>query len=93
LRQTNDDIIQNCHSALANEHWEEIYKQDNINNNFNTFLNTFLIKYENSFPVTQRRYANNVNKWITTEIRIFCKGKRSLYILIKRSHNRAKSIL
>jgi hypothetical protein len=69
LRQINEDTIQNFQLALENENWEEIHKQDNINSKFNAF-NIFLIKYENSFAVTQRRYVNNGNKWITTGIGI-----------------------
>jgi hypothetical protein len=54
LRQIKEDTIQNCQLALENENWEEIQKQDSINNKFNAFLNIFLIRYENSFPETQR---------------------------------------
>jgi len=87
LRQINEDTIQNFQLALENENWEEVYKQDNINSKFSTFLNIFLIKYENSFAVTQRRYVSNGNKWITTGIRISCQCKRSLYMLVQGSHN------
>jgi hypothetical protein len=54
LRQINEDTVQNCRLALENENKEEILKQDNINNKFNAILNIFLIKYEESFPITQR---------------------------------------
>ena len=87
LRQINEDTIQNFKLALENENWEEIYKQDNINSKFTTFLNIFLIKYENSFQIKQRRYVNNGNKWITTGIRISCQCKRRLYMLVQGSHN------
>jgi hypothetical protein len=86
MRQINEDTIQNFQLALENEMCEEIYKQDNINNKFHIF-NIFLIKYENSFPLTQRRYLSNDNKWITAGIRISCKCKRSLYLPVKVSHN------
>ena len=41
VRQANEETIKNCHFALENENWEEVYKQDNINNKFNKFLNIF----------------------------------------------------
>ena len=53
LRQINKDTIQNFELALENDNWKDIYKQDKINNKFGTFLNTFLKKYDNSFPITQ----------------------------------------
>ena len=86
MRQNNKDTIQNFQLELENENCEEIYKQDNINNKFHIY-NIFLIKYENSFPLTQRRYLSNDNKWITTGIRISCKCKWGLYIPGKGSHN------
>lgn len=86
LRQINEDTIQNFQLAIVIEKCEEIYKQDNIYNKFHIF-NIFLIKYETSFPLTQRRYLSNDNKWITTGIRISCKCKRSLYMPVKDSHN------
>jgi hypothetical protein len=72
MRQIKEDTIQNFQLALEIENCEEIYKQDNINNKFH-ILNKFLIKYEQCFPLTQRRYLSNDNKWITTGIRISCK--------------------
>jgi hypothetical protein len=78
--------------AVENEKCEKIYKRNNINNKFHTF-NIFLIKYENSFPITQRKYVNNDNKLITTGIRISCKCKRSLYMPVKGSHNHALKAL
>jgi hypothetical protein len=86
MRQIKEDTIQNFQLALETENCEEIYKQDNINNKFH-ILNIFLIEYENSFPLTQRRYLSNDNKWITTGIRISSKCKRSLYMPVKASHN------
>jgi hypothetical protein len=34
------------------------------------------MEYENSFPITQRRYVNNGSKWLTAGIRIPCKSKK-----------------
>jgi hypothetical protein len=91
MRQINEDTIQNFQLVLENEKCEEIYNQDNINNKFHIF-NIFLIKYENSFPLTQI-YLHNDNKWITTGIKISCKCKRSLYMPVKGLHKScAKSI-
>ena len=72
MRQINKDKIQNFQLALEIEKCEEIYKQDNINN---------------SFPLTQRRYLSNNNKWITKRIKISCNCKRILYMPVKGSHN------
>jgi hypothetical protein len=78
MRQIKEDTIQNFQLALESENCEEIYKQDNINNKFH-ILNIFLIKYENSFPLTQRRYLSNDNKLITTGIKIPVSEKKLTY--------------
>jgi hypothetical protein len=87
VRQINEETIKNFQSELENENWEEVYLQNDVNDKFNIFLNTFLVKYENCFPVTYKRNGYNDNKWIPEGIRISRKRKRSLYILLKESNN------
>ncbi|PNF20445.1 hypothetical protein B7P43_G08125 [Cryptotermes secundus] len=55
---------------------------------FNTFLNTFLKHFYNSFPESSTRHCINNNKaWISSSIKIKCSIKRHLYLNSKESNN------
>ena len=85
FREINEEKIANFQLALQNENWEEVYNQENVNRKFNIFLNTFLLIYENSFPLVFKKKEDITNKWITKGIRVSCKHKRTLYTLVKKS--------
>jgi hypothetical protein len=87
VRQINEETIKNFQLELENENGEEVSLQNDVNDTFNIFHNTLLMKYENCFPVTYKRNGYNGKKWITEGIRTSCKYKRSLYILLKESNN------
>jgi hypothetical protein len=72
---TKDSII-HFQELLTNETWVTIYLNNDIIGIFNAFLNTFLSIFEANFPIT---YINNVrnNGWITKDIKISCRCKRS----------------
>jgi hypothetical protein len=80
------DAIHNFLTDLSYETWDEIYLYDNINQIFNSFLNTFLRLFESSFPM---QYVNRklvYNSWMMNGIRISCKRKQCLYSLLKLSN-------
>jgi hypothetical protein len=52
-----------------------IYEHDDVNDIFNSFLNTFLLIFEHCFPVqylTSKSKSNN-KEWITKGIRVSCR--------------------
>jgi hypothetical protein len=85
FREINEEKITNFQQALQNENWEEVYNQENVNRKFNIFHNTFLLILENSLPLVYKKKKDITNKWITKGIRLSCKHKRTLYILVKKS--------
>jgi hypothetical protein len=85
FREINEEKIANFQLALQNENWEEVYNQEIVNRKFNSFLNTFLLIFENSFPLVFKKKEDITNKWITKDIRLSCKHKRTLYTVVKKS--------
>jgi hypothetical protein len=81
--------VSNFQKLLKTETWVNIYKHDDVNDTFNSFLNTFLLIFEHCFPVqylTSKSKSNN-KEWITKGIRVSCRQKRSLYRLSRSCHN------
>ena len=74
------ETISYFQELLWRETWEQIYKEQDINTIFNTFLYTYLNPFETSFPETY--YIKHTdNAWVTKGIRVSCWRKRSLYLL------------
>jgi hypothetical protein len=85
FREINEEKIANFQLALQNENWEEAYNQEIVNRKFNIFLKTFLLIFENSFPLVFKKKEDITNKWITKGIRLSYKHKRTLYTLVKKT--------
>lgn len=81
FREINEEKIENFQLALQNENWDEVYNEENVNRKCNSFLNTFLLIFENNFPLVFKKKEDITNKWITKGIRLSCKHKRTLYTL------------
>jgi hypothetical protein len=73
-RLITKDTISTFQKLLSNETWDDIYNENYINDNFNTFLKTFINIFEASFPVAYL-HKNKDNGWITKGIKISCKRK------------------
>jgi hypothetical protein len=71
---------------LKNKSWDNIINNTDVKENFNLFLNTFLITFESC--LTMQYVTNNVsnNHWITTGIKVSCKHKKYLYIMNKTTN-------
>jgi hypothetical protein len=85
FREINEEKIENFQLALQNENWDEVYNEENVNRKCNSFLNTFLLIFENNFPLVFKKKEDITNKWITKGIRLSCKHKITLYTVVKKS--------
>jgi len=72
----NNDTIADIQLNLSHETWEQVFDGNDINEIFNSFLNTFLRIYYSSFPLIWVRNKMNQNSWITPGIITCCKCKR-----------------
>jgi hypothetical protein len=72
---------------LSYETWEQVFDGDDVNEIFNSFLNTFPRTYYSNFPLIQVRNKMNQNSWITPGIITSCKRKRGLYKELKNNNN------
>jgi hypothetical protein len=62
---------------LSYELWDDVFTNDNVNNIFNAFLNTYLKIFYQCF-IKKNTPKLKHNPWITHGIRISCKRKREL---------------
>jgi hypothetical protein len=68
------------------ESWEQVFDSNNVNEMFNSFLNTYLRIFYASFPLKKINH-NTKTPWITTGIKTSCMQKRKLYLLFRNSTN------
>jgi len=66
--------------------WEQVFDGNDVNEIFNSFLNTFLKIYYSSFFLIQVKNKMNQNSWITPGIITSCKHKRELYKELKNNN-------
>ena len=72
---------------LSNEMWGQVLDGNDVDKNFNSFLNIFLRIYYSGFPLTQLKSKINQNSWITPGIITSCKHKRELYKELQNNNN------
>jgi len=77
-RTINRVTLSNFQSLLKQETWQSVYQTHDINNKFNSCLNTFLLVFESSFPV---KYRSIIQKkaWITQGNNIMQTKEKSIY--------------
>ena len=71
---------------LRVESWDGVFNNSDVNLMFNSFLNTYLKIFYSSFPLIRSKSRNYSNNWITLGIKISCKRKRELFLLIRHSN-------
>ena len=87
IRNINKSTIAEFQLQLSGEQWDNIFGNDNVNEMFNHFLNTFLRYYYSCFPKKEIKSNNTHNQWITRGIKISCKRKKELFLLCKHSND------
>jgi len=77
-RKINKYTIADFQLILSYEMWEQVFGGNDVNEIFNSFLNTFLRIYYSGFPLIRVKNKMNQNSWITPGIITSCKRKREL---------------
>ena len=72
---------------LSHETWGHVFDGNDVNKNFNYFLNIFLRIYYSSFPLIQAKNKMNQNSSLTPGIITSCKHKRELYKELQNNNN------
>jgi hypothetical protein len=83
VRVIIDLSLQKFTELLSHETWNDIFSNDNTNEIFNYFLDTYLKIYYTCFPIKRRVRHSNLKPWLTQGIRISCLNKRKLYEKLK----------
>ncbi|PNF23822.1 hypothetical protein B7P43_G15913 [Cryptotermes secundus] len=87
IRKINSETIMQFQHLLKSETWECVYKENDTNDKYNSFLSTFLNIFEASFPIKYKSVRKLKNDWITQGIKISCKHKRTLYVNSRNNNN------
>jgi hypothetical protein len=81
--QVNRMNIENFMFNPSFETWDEVFTDDDVNKTCNSFLNSYLRVFNNSFPVRKIFHKYSNRPWLTAGIRISCHHKRNLYMLCR----------
>jgi len=87
IRNINKNTIALFQLQLSWEHWSDVFGNEEVNNMFNNFLNTYLRCYHSSFLKKEMHLDHNNNQWITNGIKISCQKKKELFMLIRHSND------
>jgi hypothetical protein len=79
-RDINQFTIAELPLKLSYETWESVFTNNDVNEMYNSFLNTFLRYYHSCFPMIKTNKLPYGKPWITAGIRTSRKHKRELYM-------------
>ena len=80
-RKFDQTLITDFNKRLSYELWENVFNENDVNNCFNKFLDTYLKLFNTCFPLLKAQYKHDNNAWLTKGIKISCYNKRKLYEL------------
>jgi exonuclease III len=86
-RIINNDTMKQFLISLSFENWEEVFSASNVNEAFNSFLNTYLRVFYSSFPLKKTKILHTQKPWITCGIKVSCANKRTLYLASRSSND------
>ena len=69
-RKIDKYSVNNFKLQFNYELWEEIFTTDNVNINFNNFLNTYLRLFYACFPIKKFNHKHYAKAWITPAIKL-----------------------
>jgi hypothetical protein len=87
VRKINKDTLTDFQFKLSFETWEPVFGGKDVNEIFNTFVNTFLRIYYSSCPLIQVNHTTRLNTWITSRIKRSCQRKKELYLKLRTNEN------
>jgi hypothetical protein len=83
-----EHTIQEFKMNLSYESWTDIFNiSDDVNLMFNSFINTYIRIFNQSFPYKKYTSKLTNQKWITNGIKVSCVHKRKLYMLSRNTDN------
>jgi exonuclease III len=89
IRKMDDGRIQEFLTKLSLENWEPVFSTNDVNKQFNAFLNVYIQIFYHSFPVERVCMNRKHNGWITSGIKISCKHKRQLFLVNRKDKDPA----
>lgn len=85
-RNISEPGISTFKEMLSSESWDSVFSNVDVNKSFNVFFNSFLMIFETYFPAKTVRKNLYSNLWITKGIKISCKRKKYLYLMMRDSN-------
>jgi hypothetical protein len=92
-RKINNETVMCFQLLLKNETWVFVYKSSDTNDQFNSFLYSFLNIYEATFPTSYKNTGKIRNGWITGNKNILQTQEVSIYLQQELCWSKDKTIL
>jgi hypothetical protein len=86
-RRIDNNTIADFQLQLSYGQWDDVFGNNNVNEIFNHFLNTYLKCYYSNFTKKVIKTQHNYKHWITKGIKTSCKRKRELLFLCRLSND------
>jgi hypothetical protein len=87
MRNINKSTIADFQLQLSWEQWDDIFGNNNVNDMFDNFLNTYLRCYYSRKIKKEIKSNATHNQWITKGIKISCKKKKEPFLLCRHSND------
>jgi hypothetical protein len=87
IRNINKNTIAEFQLQLSWAQWDNIFGNNNVNDMFNNFLNTYLRCYYSSFLKKEIKSNATHKQWITKGIKMSCKKRRNFFLLCRCSND------
>jgi hypothetical protein len=85
-RRIGSNTVADFQLQLSYEQWDDVFGNNNVNEIFNNFLNTYLRYYYSSFTKKVINTQHNYKHWITTGIKTSWKREREFSFLCRLSN-------
>jgi hypothetical protein len=85
-RSYKEDNIQYLNYLLEKENWEQVLKENSVNNAYNEFSGTLQYCYNIAMPKKRIKTIQKDNTWVTAGIRVSGKRLRFLHNLMKKGN-------
>lgn len=83
-RQFTENNFINFETCLSNEHWQDLYEMNDLNEAFNLFYSTFLFYFNSIFP--EQKFVQKCDRsksWVNSEVRLSSRNLKDLFVLQK----------
>jgi hypothetical protein len=86
-RKIDSNSINDFNTKLSYESWKEVFDEEDVDQMFKKFLNTYIRIFYSSFPLKKKFYKSCNKAWTTLGIRTSCINKKKLFLSLRYSND------